>query len=716
MDQFEQARRFFLQALEHHNHQRLTEAEALYRQALALVPERISVLNNLAAVLIGQSRFSEALAVCERALTLEPEHPDSVASAAMCRRELASPDQALRLLDAAVEAAPDDIQAHGNRAGVLQRLGRFSQALASYDRLLALDPGNVTALVNRGQVLARLGRVEEALACHKRALSIDPQFHQAGEGFIWLVLAFGYLPPQRDSDFESLVIRAIDEPWARPVAVAPVLQALLSADRVIGACIERAARSWPAQLPLDGILLPSERNAVAGSRLLKALLENAVVTDLRIEQWLGMLRAGLMERSARGVDADTGADEPLALHCALARQCFINQYVCSQDAEEHTLAEHLRERLVESIARDEPIPASVLVSVASYFPLSGIPGTVQLLQRSWPASVEALLTQQVREPLQERTHIANIARLTGIADQVSQQVKRQYEENPYPRWVATPRVHRNESLQAYLRRRVPGDAWRCAGDGRTVEALNAGCGTGQSPIESALRIAHVNVLAVDLSLASLGYGARMAERLGLTNIEFAQADILELATTSRRFDLIESTGVLHHLQDPAQGLRVLASLLNDTGLMKLALYSQTARRSVIAARALIQARGYSASQTDIRSCREAIMRMDTDAPEHQVTRFSDFHSLSECRDLLFHVQEHRFTIPEIRALLASAGLDFVGFEQDDSTLQASPPNAPPPNSLDGWDAFEHRHPDTFAGMYQFWVQKSVVTPAHARPK
>src|SRR5581483_12481339 len=81
------------------------------------------------------------------------------------------------------------------------------------------------------------------------------------------------------------------------------------------------------------------------------------------------------------------------------------------------------------------------------------------------------------------------------------------------------------------------------------EILVAGCGTGQQAIMTARRFATARVLAVDLSLASLSYAKRMSRVLGVQNIEYAQADILRLPSLSRSFDLIEATGVLHHMAD-----------------------------------------------------------------------------------------------------------------------------------------------------------------------
>ena len=73
------------------------------------------------------------------------------------------------------------------------------------------------------------------------------------------------------------------------------------------------------------------------------------------------------------------------------------------------------------------------------------------------------------------------------------------------------------------------------------------------------------MLAVDLSLSSLGYAQRKAREMGLSGIEFAQADLLELGATGRSFDVVECSGVLHHMADPFAGWRMLLSLLRPGG-------------------------------------------------------------------------------------------------------------------------------------------------------
>jgi len=216
------------------------------------------------------------------------------------------------------------------------------------------------------------------------------------------------------------------------------------------------------------------------------------------------------------------------------------------------------------------------------------------------------------------------------------------------------------------------------------------------------------ILAVDISRASLAYARRKTREAGLRNIEYAQADILELAAVGRTFDRIEAVGVLHHLAEPTAGWQVLLSLLRPDGIMRVGLYSEAARRSVVDARALIAARGYRATAEDIRAFRQTIVHNWDDERWKRLIGSRDFYSTSGCRDLLFNVMEHRFTIQEIMALLNGQKLSFLGFELDARTIekfQQQYPDAGALTDLDCWSAFEAANPQTFYNMYIFSVGK-----------
>ena len=145
--------------------------------------------------------------------------------------------------------------------------------------------------------------------------------------------------------------------------------------------------------------------------------------------------------------------------------------------------------------------------------------------------------------------------------------------------------------------------------------------------------------------------------------------------------------------------------------MMIGLYSMIARQHIILGRSLITEEGYSSSPEDIRRCRQDIIAMaangNTEMAKISDTR--DFFSLSECRDLLFHVQEQRYTLPQIEQTLKSLQLNFLGFEMEDrkplSRFRESHPDRDCLTSLSLWHEFELDNPDTFKSMYQFWCQK-----------
>ena len=136
--------------------------------------------------------------------------------------------------------------------------------------------------------------------------------------------------------------------------------------------------------------------------------------------------------------------------------------------------------------------------------------------------------------------------------------------------------------------------------------LIAGCGTGQHSITTASRFSNCHVTAVDLSLASLAYAQRKSNELCSANIDYLQADILHLHKMGKEFDIIESAGVLHHMDEPMAGWRVLVDLLKPGGLMKIGLYSELARQHIVEVRKEITALGVGTSEADIRKFRQSL--------------------------------------------------------------------------------------------------------------
>ena len=193
------------------------------------------------------------------------------------------------------------------------------------------------------------------------------------------------------------------------------------------------------------------------------------------------------------------------------------------------------------------------------------------------------------------------------------------------------------------------------------QILITGSGTGRNSIETVSTFKNCDVLAIDLSLNGLTYAKRKTEELGISNIEYMQADILDLEILNRKFDIIECNGVLHHMDDPMAGWKVLTDCLKIGGLMKIGLYSELARSGVVKIRNEIEKSNIESSYNAMKSFRNKIIISEE---EHHkwIVMVSDFYSMSTFRDLLFHVQEHRFTIPQIEVNLTQLGLVFCGFE------------------------------------------------------
>ena len=145
--------------------------------------------------------------------------------------------------------------------------------------------------------------------------------------------------------------------------------------------------------------------------------------------------------------------------------------------------------------------------------------------------------------------------------------------------------------------------------------------------------------------------------------------------------------------------------------MMIGLYSEIARQHIIDGRSLIAEEGYTTSPEDIRRCREDFISK----AEHgnrtmvDICNSPDFFSLSNCRDMLFHVQEHRFTLPQIEENLQALKLRFLGFEMGGQRtfkkFEKSHPGKQALTSLPLWHKFELQNPGTFGAMYQFWCKK-----------
>ncbi|MFI4961426.1 MAG: methyltransferase domain-containing protein [Hyphomicrobiales bacterium] len=544
----------------------------------------------------------------------------------------------------------------------LQRQNKLNDAARVYKRLLLLKPDHAQASNNLGCVLQAQGKLNEASARFAQALTLMPQLFEQFNGVCATLTAV--LPP-------------------------------------IGEAMRRAIAVWPNRLTADQLLGGAGLAAICDDPMLLCLLQSVPARKTELELVLTSLRAALLTEAGDAPD-----DGVLTFCCAMAKQCFINEYVFAVTADEDAQVDRLKAMLGDAIAAGAAIAPMRLAAQAMYLPLHALPGADALLARTWPPALDDVLTQQLREPRQELALRSTIARLTPIDDDVSLRVQQQYEENPYPRWVRVAGNVEPIAIDKHLRNKFSTAAFTPLGKTESFDILVPGCGTGLQSTEVVQCYQGARVLAVDLSLSSLCFAKRMTPASLAERIEYLQGDILKLGAIGRTFDMIDVTGVLHHMADPIEGWRILLTLLRPGGIMHLGFYSELGRRDLMAARAFIVERGYAATPADIRRCRQDLLK----TPMGIIARFTDFFSTSECRDLLFHMQESRMTIPAIKAFIDGHALKFIGFDLDDTAAQNFRAlfyaNGWSMTDLDKWHAIETQHPNTFSGMYQLWVQKN----------
>ena len=720
---------------------KLAEAVASYDRALTIKPGHAEAHRNKGNAFQGQGKLDEAVTSYDRAIAIKPDFTEAYSNRGNALRDQGKLDEALVSYDRALAIKPDFAEAHYNRGVALQDQSNPDEAAASYDRAIAIKPDFVAAHSNRGNALRDQGKLDEAVASYDRALAIKPDYAEALNNLSLAMIVQGKAvaalnlirrsllvkeSPEakglfvacikrlrgmhNDEKIRDFTIRALTEPWGRAGDLAGHVIDLIKGTPDVASCVARAADASPTRLSAQDLFGANGPNTLAADPLLIALLESTPVSDIDIEHFLTTARRAMLEDAVEARSSASGTNTTSRFYIALARQCFVNEYVFSSTEEEQKKASNLRDSLVASVEATTEVPVIWLTAVASYYPLWSLPHSTRLLEREWPADIMALLTQQIREPMEELEIRATIPQLTDIEDEVSLGVQKQYEENPYPRWIKAAPEAKLTNIEAYFSRTFPlARIERHVVNSRN-EILIAGCGTGQHSIGTAQRFPAAHVLAIDLSMSSLAYAKRKTRELGLTSIDYAQANLLKLGSLGRSFDVIESSGVLHHLEDPWAGWRVLLSILRPGGFMRLGLYSALARQRIVQIRRFIAEQGYGTTASEIRRCRQHLVALGQSSDPKPPLASPDFYTISSCRDLLFHVQEHQVTLADIELFLRENDLTFLGFETGADVLGAYRqrlPNDRAGTNLSQWQIFEMENPYTFAGMYQFWIQKAA---------
>ncbi|QTC91904.1 class I SAM-dependent methyltransferase [Brevundimonas goettingensis] len=543
--------------------------------------------------------------------------------------------------------------------------GDDAAAFQTFKACAQQHPGTAPAWLGAARILIRQGDrglATQVLSTGLRAVG-DADRGRLAAAFAAQLGAFSgraYHPK-----LEHDLVACFAEPGVEHQALARVTAELLLAREAAGA-------------------VSADLDAVARDPLWLAFLSLCLNVEAAMEARLVTLRAALIDRVGQDRREATVPASLEPLTCALALQAFAGEYL----APPFQASDPLLRTLSAPLTALSPDP--VLTER-----LAAIPGGLGSL----------LLKRTLDDLVVERRLARAFPTLTDKADAedaVSAAVRHQYELNPYPRWSEPPTP--DQRPLASVIAALPG----ITDPGPVRRLLIAGCGTGYEAIDLARTDPTLSIIALDLSRPSLAYGARMATELGVRTIDFRQGDILHLESLEGGFDVAVSTGVLHHMDDPAAGLAAVVRTLRPGGIIRLGLYSERARAAVRAAQSEITARGLTTSPDDIRAFRRIVLDAPATSPLAPLRTSDDFYSLSGCRDLAFHVQERAYDPSGLAALLSGAGLALVGFDAPEEAMaRFRERHGAGANPLDLilWDAVEADHPGLFAGMYHLWARK-----------
>lgn len=583
-----------------------------------------------------------------------------------------------------VFAAPSQADTLYNQGLSLYAKGMDQAAVDVLEQCVMENPAHEKAYIKLGEIVAKNGYYDDALNLYGSALEINPDnittitaLLEIGQYYelqtfqpLFKECFLKYFKADTHQDIK------LGKLWLNLLRIDPFYKDLIAlyksgSDKQFA---QRLSKLNPSVLTDDFFIHG---------------LRSEIVYELKFENFLTRLRRALL--CERKKTEKLLGDDFVKLCKAISCYGFNTEYIFSIDKDEQAALTQLQSKIEN--ADNSDLSASNIALYACYAPAYSLKNSDDILASDLP--IKTLIDMQLKTHAAITKYKSTITALTPIDDEISKNVREQYEEFPYPRWNGFDDQVKNKDMEGHLNK-----------DGTRI--LIAGCGTGKEAIELAAANPKAQILAIDLSTSSLAYAQMKAEQFAIKNVTFKQADILKLADHDTKYDFITSSGVLHHMSEPVEGWRVLTKSLKDDGRMRIAMYSAVARHAVIKTREFISEQGIGHDTQSIRNFRKDAAKFLGQHTLNDLTHFIDYFSLSECRDLIFHVQEHNYTCPRLKEEMDALGLKLDGFYLPKSVLGAYKRDNPSDGNaadLTRWDKFEHKNPKTFTGMYKFWCSK-----------
>lgn len=606
-----------------------------------------------------------------------------------------------------IDRDPAQTEVHLYLAKCFVALKLVQPALQQLHVYLQHHPTDAAAWFLRGMIAERSQQnAKMAFASYVNAIEHDRTNITYWQGLAALIKKITVLGPV--PRVKAFVIEALHNRRVNPRHLSGIITKMLQANESF-----QEIEGFVSSGEIEDKVREGDVTRLMQDELLMTCLSHIMLALPRIEQMLTAVRRAYLQ-AVHDDAVPTNADTINSVS-TLALYSLYTEFVFFVSEDEKAWLEEVRQRLANE--QDSQKRKLLFATIGAYELLASLPEMQSVIDGMDIAGDETVLRHMVemhvKERLKEKAYYDKVESFSDITDDVSLAVQQQYEENPYPRWTAMGEI-RPTPFNLLIRRMMPMLKEEELPDIQAsaevpIEVLVAGTGTGRHAYICAREYANSQVFGVDLSRASLAYGQMKLDEYGIDNVTLRHGDLLDLPTLNRQFDVVESAGVLHHMHEPMDGWKAITQCLKPGGWMNIALYSYLARDSVRQAREAIQQNGYQATPDGIRQFRHDVMNNPAHELHYVSTRWRDFFTLSECRDLLFHVQEHQFTIPKLKEAVDELGLEFMGFYFN-SGVQAVAnlePKITDWRSFEQWQAVEEANPSLFMEMYSFWLRKPV---------
>lgn len=674
---------------------KFASAVKLYRNALTIDPTNAEIHNSLGAVYDASDTLDEAKSNFEIAIKLKPKFHQAYFNLANCYKKLGETSEAIQNYNTAINIKPDFIEALNNLGNLQLQSGSTQDAQITFEKILSFQKDNFAANFSLGTVMERQKNFISAINFYAHALESKPNDTNAMHRIAALIKHTEF--SRTNPKIENLIAVLLKEnSYIRPKDIARATVSLIKCSFDPIAKLRQSELIESSDGLIDLIL------EISNSSLLISLMKSCPIPDIEIENLLVSIRKKMLLTIQ--FENFSPTSKFFQFQTALALQCFFNEFIYPISSNENESLKHLEKSIEDSVRSGNPPDVNKLMCLAAYKPLNGFNWVGSFAVSS---TFKEVYDRHITAPMIEKNLNKTIKSLGSISNDTSKKVRKQYEANPYPRWerLGLPNTPSSiEEIAGYLGLKIYESS---IFETSKPEILVAGCGTGQHPITTASLFKSCKVTAIDISKSSLAYAKRKTQELGINNIEYIHLDIIDVEMLGKKFDIIESAGVLHHMKEPKLGWHALTGCLKKNGLMIIGLYSELARRDITNLRESTDVLKIAKSATDIKKARENIIKNKSElhAP---LLLSNDFYSTSGIIDLLFHSQEHCFNLKTINNYLSDLELKFCGFQNTNIVKEFKKMFAAPEDLVDlkKWDFFENTSPDIFGEMYQFWCQKT----------